>query len=279
MNHCTAGWQRATQLLQQFFSIVLCASLMACGGGSGGGTSTAVTPTPPPATTVPPGNPEIRVLMIGNSHTVGANLPARLAEMLRTGNPGRGVSVVAAPASLFLDEHLNHPPTLALLRSQPWNYVILQAQKYSSSGTVTFSIAEAITLVGLVRQVNAVPVMYPEWARRGIPETDRILAQHTSIAQQAPACVAPIGQAWDIALQRDPGLPLYANDGNHAIDAGAHLTALVLYATISGRAPASLPDLPLSGIGAAQQQQLRAAANDAVAAFPPRQLCPQDRLP
>lgn len=265
--------------------LLICLFLSACGGTSGGSPSASATssntPTSPSsgtAGTPPIVNADIKVLMMGNSHTVQGQLPARLEAMLRLGHPGKTVSVVVAPASLFLDEHLQNPSTLVLLKEQSWNYVILQAQKYSSSGQFKYSTSEAVALVGLARKSNAIPVLYPEWPRKGIAETNRILEQHIAIANAAPACIAPIGQAWDIALQRQPALPLHGDDGNHADPAGAHLTALVLYATLSGKSPNALPDISPSDISPALQQQLRLAAEDAVQANSPRKYCPLDKL-
>ena len=44
----------------------------------------------------------------------------------------------------------------------------------------------------------------------------------------ANACVAPIGQAWDLSLARHPSLILHASDGNHSAPAGAFLAALLI---------------------------------------------------
>ncbi|WP_338847382.1 hypothetical protein V8J88_01525 [Massilia sp. W12] len=214
--------------------------------------------------------------MMGNSHTHFSSLPARLEAMLRASHPGKTVAVVAAPASLFLDGHLKDAQTLALLKGQSWHYVILQAQKYSSSGAFSYSIAEAVNLVRMARQAGALPVLFPEWPRRDIDETGRIFTLHVSIAQQAPACIAPIGQAWEIALQRHPGLALYAADGNHSAAAGAQLAALMLYATVSGKSPSAVPDIAFADVSPEVQLQLRLAADDAVKALSPRKYCPQD---
>lgn len=267
MNPSEACRQKTAPLRRYLALAAICLLASACGGGSGSDASSAL-----------PIQADIKVLMMGNSHTVGSDLPARLGAMLRAGYPGKTVAIVVAPGSMFLEEHVKNASTLALLKGQSWSHVILQAQKYSSSGLFTYSIAEAVTLVGMARQANALPVLYPEWPRRGIAETDRIFDLHVSIAQQAPACIAPIGQAWDIALQRNPALPLYADDGNHSAAAGAQLTALVLYATLSGKSPAALPDMAFTDVSPAMQLQLRQAAEDAAAAFSPRQYCPQDRL-
>ncbi len=254
--------------------LLLCLFISACGGGgaSSSAPNSTGSGTQNNTSTV---NADIKILMMGNSHTAGSQLPARLEAMMRAGYPSKTVAVVVAPGSMFLDEHLKHAPTLALLKGQSWNFVILQAQKYSSSGQFTYSITEAIELVGLARKSNALPVLYPEWTRRGIAETNRILEQHIEIANAAPACIAPIGQAWDIALQRHPELPLYDADGNHADPAGAQLTAYILYATLSGKQASALPDIAVGNIPPAMQLQLRLVADDAVKANSPRKYCPQ----
>lgn len=138
----------------------------------------------------------------------------------------RSVLVIVAPTSAFLDEHVHDARTLALLQARRWQAVVLQAQKYSSSGQYTYSTAEAEELVRRARSAGAVPVLFPEWARRGIDEAGRIWALRAGIAGRQPACVAPIPQACESALAVDATLPLHAGDSNHSAPAGAQLTAL-----------------------------------------------------
>ena len=57
-----------------------------------------------------------------------------VADMVRAGKPGKTVASVDAPGGMFLEERLHDAPSLALMRSQTWSYVIFQAQKYSTSG-------------------------------------------------------------------------------------------------------------------------------------------------
>jgi hypothetical protein len=118
--------------------------------------------------------------------------------------------------------------------------------------------------------------MFPEWPRAGVDETMRIYNLHVTIAQDDPACVAPIGQAWDLSLERHPGIGLHASDGNHSNPAGAFLTALVLQATMTGASPLDVPVLDGFGVDADVQALLRQVAADTVQAWPPRQWCPDD---
>ncbi len=227
------------------------------------------------APAAPAAQVDMAVLMMGNSHTSMHDLPQQLAQLLQAGLGGRTVGIAEAPGWMFLDERLTHAPAQALLRSRSWTVVVLQAQKYSSSGQFTYPTAPAEELVRQVRSGGALPVLFPEWSRRGIDETQRIFGPHVAIAQKEAACVAPIGQAWDLALQRHPALVLHAADGNHAAAAGAYLTALVLYAAVSGASPLDTPTLA-NGVAPEVQAQLRQVAADAVLAVNPRSLCPQD---
>jgi hypothetical protein len=253
---------------------IVCAAiaflLAACGGGSDESQGSVPPPAPPPVTA------DISLLFMGNSHTSFNDLTTMVADMVRAGKPGKTVTAVLAPGGMFLDERLHDAPSVALLRSQNWSYVILQAQKYSTSGQFEYSTAEAKELIRMGRAQRAVPVMFPEWPRKDIDETQRIYDLHVSIAQAESACVAPVGQAWDLALARDPTLTLHASDGNHSAPAGAFLAALVLYATITGQSPLNLPTLPRYPVGASLQESLRGIAAETVQAIPPRMWCPGD---
>ena len=118
--------------------------------------------------------------------------------------------------------------------------------------------------------------MFPEWPRKGVTETQRIYDLHVSIARNAPACVAPIGQAWDLAAVRDPGLTLHDADGNHARPAGSLLAAMVIASTLTGLPPQAFPTLTQRPVDAATQAQLRAIATETLQAVPARTWCPAD---
>jgi len=254
--------------------------LSACGGG-GSGSSQPGGPSPAPPSVPPPpasSTADISLLFMGNSHTSFNDLPNMVADMVRAGRPGMTVAPVEAPGWMFLEERLHDAPSITLMRSQRWSFVILQAQKYSTSGQFIYSTEEAKELVRMSRQQGALPVMFPEWPRLNVDETQRIYDLHVSIAQAEPACVAPIGQAWDLALSRHPSLTLHASDGNHSEPAGAFLTALVLYATITGQSPLNLPPMPQYPVDVGLQATLRGIAAETVQTVPPRMWCPADTV-
>lgn len=250
------------------------AALLALVPACGGGGDTASVPGP-----VPPGKVDIALLFYGNSHTRTNDVPGLVASLVRAVRPGRSVEAVTAPGSQFLDERLSDEPSRDVLASRRWSAVVFQAQKYSASGQFSYSTAEAAQWVRLARDNGAVPVLFPEWPRLGVAETQRIFELYVTIAAQAPACVAPVPQAWDIALARGPLLPLHAPDGNHSQPAGALLAALVIASTIAGDSPAAMPTLAGLAVDAATQADLRAAAAQAVIGVPPRRYCPADTYP
>lgn len=250
---------------------VLACFLAGC-GGSGGSASSAPPPPPPPATAAA----EISLLFMGNSHTAANSLPQMVAAMVRAARPARTVTAVESISGLFLDERATDTATLQLLRSRQWTFVVLQAQKYSSSGLFDYPIDGAVQLVRIARAQHALPILFPEWPRLGIAETQRIFDLHVSIARVEPACVAPIPQAWDASLARSPQLRLHAEDGNHSNAAGAFLAALVIATTMTGTPPSQLPFLPDFPVDAATQGLLRSAAAETALAYAPRLYCPLD---
>jgi hypothetical protein len=252
------------------FACLLTIWLVACGGGSGGARAPANTQNTGPVVA------DITLLFMGNSHTSVNDLTGMVTAMVRAGRPDKTVGTAVAPGWMFLDERLHDAASMELLSSQHWSFVILQAQKYSSSGQHTYSTAEAEELIRKSRQAGAVPILFPEWPRRDIAETDRIFTLHVSIAQHEPACVAPIPQAWDLALARHPDLILHASDGNHSAPAGAFLAALVLYATITDLSPLDLPHFQQFPVDAHTQELLRAIADETVRMIPTHQWCPGD---
>jgi hypothetical protein len=244
--------------------VVLAALLTACGGG--GSSPASASPEPPAA--------EINLLFMGNSHTSANGLPEMVAAIVRAERPGRTVAAVEAPGWMFLGQRAADTPSLKLLHEGTWSFVVLQAQEYSSSGAFTYPTDGAQALVRSTREAHAVPILFPEWPRRGIDESQRIYEVHVSIARKQPACIAPIPQAFDVALARHPDLVLHADDGNHSAPAGAFLAALVIATTMTEIPPDRVAFLPQIAVDAPTQEKLRLVAAATVSASPPRQWCP-----
>jgi hypothetical protein len=209
------------------------------------------------------------VLLIGNSHSSRGNLPSILQQLLES-HSGTAAKVKTAGRWAFLAERLEDKVTQKTLESETWTHVVLQAQKYSTSGQYTYPTDAAEEWIRRSRNVGAQPILFPEWARRDhVEEGARVHRLHMGIAAREPACVAPIGLAWEIMLDANPDIALHDRDGNHANRTGALLTAYVLYAAITGQSIAELAPTKIRGVSADKQILLRTAAEQAVSLVPP----------
>lgn len=206
---------------------------------------------------------DYEILLIGNSHSSRNNLPGLVAILIETGLPSKTVHARTAPRWGFLDSHLRNDKTLRLLESQSWTHVILQGQKYSSSGRYSYPTTAAEEMIRRARSQDAIPIMFPEWPRRGnTEEGQRVHELHLQIAAREPACVAPVGLAWQLVLQQNPSLKLHATDGNHSNRNGALLTAYVLYELITGDPAAELPSISSLKVAPETQELLRKGASE-----------------
>lgn len=255
--------------------------LLACGGQQ---TSTAPAVSTPPLANNPP-TPDplpgenlqvpdnrtqdpLQVLLFGNSHSGSHNLPGTLQLLLQQGT-GKTVGAVRAGGAAYLDERLDDQVSRPLLESGRWTHLILQAQKYSTTGLYNYSTAGAKSWIALAKARGITPVLFPEHPRAGNNEEGmRIYQLHQQIAAEQAACVAPVGPVWDQVLQQWPDLQLHSADGNHAAPAGALLTAYILYQVISGKPAEQLADLPALAVPPEVQRMLRQAASAGLRQYP-----------
>lgn len=256
--------------------------LTACGGQQ-----TTATPLLPPVSNQAPdpgpdvapnqavpdnrqSNP-IQILMFGNSHSGSHNLPGILQLLLQQGT-GKSVSALRAGGAAYLDERLDDQVSRPLLDSGSWTHLILQAQKYSTTGLYNYSTAGTKSWIALAKARGITPVLFPEHPRAGNNEEGmRIYRLHQTIAAEQSACVAPVGPVWDLVIQQWPDITLHSDDGNHASPAGALLTAYILYEVISGNPADTLADIPSLHVDVAQQRVLRQAVSAGLKQFRP---CP-----
>ncbi|MDF3124989.1 hypothetical protein [Rheinheimera sp. 1928-s] len=251
-----------------------CLYLTACGGGAttptditGGGGQVA--PNNPDFGQLPlaaevPDNRYVdhyKILMFGNSHVRSHNMPGLIRQLILAGRPGALVDMTVADGYAYLDERLSGTADLKLLQSLSWSHVILQGQKYSTSGLYSYPVNDSLIWLRAVKAQNATPVLFPEHGQDGnSTEGSRVHQLHQSIVATEPGCVAPVGMAWDKVLQQDPQMILHEADGNHAALAGTFLTALVFYQSITGNNAELLAYFPQIPLSSEQQQFLRQIA-------------------
>lgn len=201
-------------------------------------------------------------LFIGNSHSANNGLPDLVATLIETGLPGKSANSTLSPGYGYLSDRLSDGVTQQALESRSWTHVILQAQKYSTSGRYHYPTDAAEIWIRRVKERNARPILFPEWPRKGNKEEGRRVHNlHLGISSREPACVAPIGLAWEESIARYPGLNLYDGDGDHSNLSGALLSAYVFYELFTGQRAVELPYIPEIKVSAESQQKLADVAS------------------
>jgi len=201
-----------------------------------------------------------QILLMGNSHV--KSLDSMINILIEARFPEKEVSSSSAQGIYYLSERIEDKASIDKLTNTPWTHVILQAQKYSSSGAFTYPTDAAVSLIRLSKSQNSTPIMFPEHPRfDNKTEGMKVHLLHKSIAQEEPACVAPIGLAWDRAIELYPDLNLHHADGNHANTTGKLLTALVFYQIITGESADTLPYIAAIDVDELNQNILRQVAS------------------
>lgn len=271
--------RQATKCRTLVAVIVFGAALFGCGSSDSPPIGPPTT-TPPTSPTLPessqglpvPDNRtvnEFRVLLLGNSHVGFNNLGGLLKQMIQTGRPQASVQTETGGGAGYLDERLHDNVSVALVNQQHWSHVILQGQKYSTSGLYHYPINAALYWVALIKSRQGTPILFPEHATLGNPtEGARVYQLHQSIVEREAACLAPIPQAWESNIQQWPGIALHIDDGNHASLAGSVLTAMLFYQVITGNPADQLPYIASINLSATIQQRLAQQASASLQQYP-----------
>lgn len=261
--------------------LIIAGTIFLAGCGDGGGNAAGG-----PTAGVPPGSPSMaryttsqplvdnsdasayKVLLMGNSHAAG--LRPVLRQLLTLGQPDKSIDVRLSTNLGFLSSLVENGSSERILESEGWTHVILQGQKYSSTGTMTYPTDAAEYWIRGSKEQGATPIMFPEHPRKGNTWESRTLwALHKGIAARENTCVAPVGFVWDEVIFRDPSLILHQPDGNHADGTGLLLTALVFYQIITGQPVESLPELSVFGVDAATEGIMKESVSSSLYVYTP----------
>lgn len=204
----------------------------------------------------------MNILFIGNSLTNYNDMPGMVKKLLESDGSGRKVEVRTHFYG-HLDQAVEAPAILEEVKDPKWDYVVLQGAKISMSLSREYSQDPGIELARLARGAGSQVILYVEWPRRGIEESDFSVAQYQRIQRSVPGVLmAPACYTWESTLKAHPNLPAYADDGNHSKPVGSYIAAVTLYEKIVGPKSGD-PKYLVDGVDRKLQQEIRKYAKQA----------------
>ncbi len=197
-----------------------------------------------------------KVLFIGNSFTATFDVPqlvkgfadaAGLPIVIASHMPG-GISV--ADVSQGTMAHMNNPLVFDLIRSNNWDYVVLQDNqgRFVDGGGIFPNPAQSPVIAGHIkirdsmRANNACSrmLLFSGWAwKSGYPGLGdgkklitNIYENYQVLNTSAQEIISPIGAAWLRAITQVPSIDLWGPDEAHQSMEGSYITAAVIFTNI-----------------------------------------------
>jgi hypothetical protein len=187
------------------------------------------------------------VLILGNSRTYYHDMPAMLRRMADSDHARERYDIVTrTQPGGTLEWSLKDPTTQQLLK-EPWREVIIQAESNAQSRDYAEQLFFDFgrRLISEVEYNGAKPVLIVNWVygeelfssdTPGMRSWlyDKIQNDYADLSRQTGAQLVNVGRVWEFVRAAASDLPLY-EDGNHPTVQGSYLSALMLYAYVSGR--------------------------------------------
>jgi hypothetical protein len=187
------------------------------------------------ATGVADNAPGSAILFVGNSLTYVNDLPGMVRRVAEAAGGGLRVEMAAGANLAVIDHTDGATDAKGKISANRWDVVVLQQGPTPGGICRDALVIAAMRLAPAIREAGGRPALFLPWTRRSYTgPIDEIAASATAAARAVGGLVIPIGIAWRKALQADPTLPLYGQDGYHPAPAGTLLSALTTYDRIVG---------------------------------------------
>ncbi len=221
----------------------------------------------------------LNVLFIGNSYVTQGDTPALLQAMAVDAGVEFHVDRLAMGGKDFA-YHLGRSQTAEALASRDWDVVLLQSHSLDPLSTPEGFAEAGAGLIQAVRESGAEPMLFETWPRRAghnlynymreVGKTpaemlQRVSTQYAELGEETGAQVVKVGTAWALLRREHPEVQPYLKDGAHPAEAGAYLSAAVIFATLTERDPRGV----LQPHGATDASEAASIADVAVAVVEP----------
>ncbi|MEP6689799.1 MAG: hypothetical protein ABJD07_01515 [Gemmatimonadaceae bacterium] len=221
---------------------------------------------------LPPGGHH--VLFVGNSLTYVNDLPSTVAAIAAAAGDTFRVATAAGP-DLALIDHLNGATNaVALIKSGPWEFVVLQQGPTTIRACRDSLILWTRMFDPIIRAAGAKTALFMTWPAPVSPGSfDDVRTSFRYAAGSVGGIFLPAGDALRLAMAADNTIALYGPDGFHPSVVGTYLAALEIYERLSGRDVRTLPARAFAGSAALSLPEstirlLQRAAHEANATNP-----------
>jgi hypothetical protein len=135
------------------------------------------------------------------------------------------------------------------IRSQPWDYVVLQQGPTTTQVNRDTLIIATKLLDPYVKAAGGRTALFMAWPTSTESHLFDAVRRSAMLAAESVSngLFLPIGEAWRAALIADPAIQLYGGDGYHPGGLGTYLAALVIYERVTGKDARLLPGQAIVG--------------------------------
>jgi hypothetical protein len=181
----------------------------------------------------------LRVLFIGNSHTMVNDVPELFAQLAKQS----GIQVekqMIAEGGKTLEYHAGTEVVKENILHGDYDWIVLQHWAHPFNETYAKSMENgARQLFEMIRQTKSKVVFYKPWPRKSTApgEYPLMSATYARLAEQYNAALANVGDVFEKYRALYPGEMMYADDGEHASLLTSNIAAYVILRTITGKKP------------------------------------------
>jgi hypothetical protein len=146
------------------------------------------------------------------------------------------------------------------IRETAYDFVVLQEDLPETDVDTFHEYARRFEKV--IRESGAETILFMAWSYERLRwiSQEEIAQAHDEIAADLRVDVAPVGLAWQRAMEERPDLDLFDTDREHPSMPGTFLAINVLYASVFGESPIGLPYLPSDSVSVADAAFLQRVA-------------------
>ncbi len=193
----------------------------------------------------------IKILFIGNSYMYYNSSPELVKALINEKFPNKAIEVkLISQGGMTLKRHWEDGKAVEAIKSNDWDYVILQEQSKLGMGLIIdndfyfgntdhfYEYSKKFDTE--IKNIGAQTAFFMTWSIKQRPEEQDILTHaYSTIAKELDAKLIPIGLVWDKMRTKD-AFDIYDPDGSHPSAYGSYVVATSIFSTLLEENPTGL---------------------------------------